>query len=533
MRDITERKQIEENLRVSEETISGIIDSAPYSIQVLDPEGYTVRVNQAFLELFGATPPPDYTILNDPHFDRLGPHHNEMIRLAKGERIQFPESYYNTRLVSSQLPDNPLWIRAHGFPLFDGDGNVKNLVLIHDNITERKQAEDMLQQSERRYRLLAENTTDIIFSMDMDLNLTYISPSIERESGFSVEEVMSLPLDQLLTPESMETMISMHTEEMASEETGPKGRHVSRTLELRGYNKDGSTTWIEVHVTLVRDRDGSAIGIQGVARNTTERKNAEEKLQQAYKREAAAHHQLQAEMKRRVEFTRALVHELKTPVTAMMASNTLLVEELPHGPLLRLAANVQQSIANLDKRISEMLKIARGELGLLKLELRHVSPLKVLREAAAAMEATISAHGQTLVSDLQRKLPPAWIDENRLREVVLNLLGNASKFCPEGTVIALRARKDKHSLVVEVEDNGLGLASEHAERIFEPYYRVESDGQRVPGLGLGLALCKRTVEDHGGRIWVRSNEGKGSTFAFSIPLIRGTPDAARQREREK
>ncbi|MFC1999836.1 sensor histidine kinase [Chloroflexota bacterium] len=102
--------------------------------------------------------------------------------------------------------------------------------------------------------------------------------------------------------------------------------------------------------------------------------------------------------------------------------------------------------------------------------------------------------------------------------VVINLLGNASEFSPEGEEIVLSAKEDDGNIVVEVDDNGPGIARKDIEEIFEPYYRVEVDRQRLPGLGLGLALCKRTVELHGGKIWVKSRKGKGSTFGFSIPL---------------
>jgi len=128
IRDITEQKEREKQLWESEEIVRGIVDSAPYSIQLLDPEGYTVKVNEAFIELFGSTPPKDYTVLNDPHFETSNTHKNKMSLLAKGERVHFPETYYNTKLLSNHLPDKPLWIRADGFPLFDRNGKVKNLV---------------------------------------------------------------------------------------------------------------------------------------------------------------------------------------------------------------------------------------------------------------------------------------------------------------------------------------------------------------------------------------------------------------------
>lgn len=517
MRDIIEYKQVEMALQESQEKYRDLVENLNEVVYALDDKAIITYVSPSVEQTSGYRPDE---LIGRSYIDFVHPDDREG-RIEQYHKVlagtHEPSEY---RFLAKD--GSHLWVRTNGRAAYR-DGH---LIGVHGtlvDITDYKLADEMLRQSETRYRLLAENTTDIIWYMDLDLQLTYISPSVERESGFSVKEALSLPLDQLYTPDSIEEMLKVYAEEMALEETGPKGRHVSRTLELQGYTKDGSTCWIEVHLTAVRDQDGNLIGAQGITRNISERKRAGEQLQEAYAREKAAHQQLQTEMKKRVEFTRALVHELKTPVTAMMASNTLLVEELPDGPLQRLAANVQHSIANLDKRISGLLDIARGELGLHKVKLREAKPLKMLGEAAAEMEATIVSRGQSLVTSLPRTLPPAWIDEERLHEVILNLLGNASKFSPEGTEITLSARKNKHTLVVEVKDNGLGIARKHTQRIFEPYYRVENDGQRLPGLGLGLALCKRIVEDHGGKIWVRSQKGKGSRFAFSIPLDTATP----------
>jgi signal transduction histidine kinase len=105
-----------------------------------------------------------------------------------------------------------------------------------------------------------------------------------------------------------------------------------------------------------------------------------------------------------------------------------------------------------------------------------------------------------------------------LRQVTQNLLVNATKFTPEGGTITLRAREENGSIVVEVQDTGYGIPEEEQRRLFRPYHRQIGDREHLSGLGLGLALCKNLVQLHGGRIWVRSQEGKGSTFSFSIPI---------------
>ncbi len=249
-----------------------------------------------------------------------------------------------------------------------------------------------------------------------------------------------------------------------------------------------------------------------------ERKEAERKLQEAYEKETRLRHDLETEMKRRVEFTRALVHELKTPLTPVLASSDLLVAELHEEPLLSLAKNINRGACALNERIDELFDLARSELGMLQLKLLPLDPLPLLQTIADDVTSLASSQEQTLFSDLPASLPPIQADEERLRQIVLNLLNNACKFTPRAGKVTLRARQKAACLVIEVEDTGPGIAEEEQQRLFQPYSRLESDRERLSGLGLGLALCKTLVELHGGQIWVESQKGKGSIFSFSVPL---------------
>jgi len=241
-----------------------------------------------------------------------------------------------------------------------------------------------------------------------------------------------------------------------------------------------------------------------------------------YARELREHieseRRLHRELERRIEFTHALIHELKTPLTSVLLSSEILSRSLPEGPLSRLATAIYQGASSLNERIDELLDLARGEQGMLKLKPSLADPLQMLRTLADEFAVIISSRGQELILDLPPSLPKLWADARRLRQVVLNLLSNASKFTPEGGRITLRARDEKTRLVIEVQDTGPGIAKEEQERLFEPYHRLESDRERFSGLGLGLALSKRLVELHGGKIWVESEPGKGSKFSFSLPL---------------
>lgn len=248
-------------------------------------------------------------------------------------------------------------------------------------------------------------------------------------------------------------------------------------------------------------------------------RQAEEKVAELYAREKEMHQKLEGEIKKRVEFNRALVHELKTPLVPIVAASELLVEGVSEEQSKRLAKSIQRGALTMNGRIDRLLDVARGELGMLVFKDEQVNVLKLLTQVAEDMSPVAATHGQSLIIQLPDSLPLVWADMGRLEQVITNLLSNALKYTPKGGKVILKARKENTDLVVEVQDTGIGIAKDNLSRLFETYYRVEDGKHRTTGLGLGLALCKVIVESHGGKIWVDSEEGKGSTFSFSLPLL--------------
>ncbi|MFC1934351.1 sensor histidine kinase, partial [Chloroflexota bacterium] len=192
------------------------------------------------------------------------------------------------------------------------------------------------------------------------------------------------------------------------------------------------------------------------------------------------------------------------------------------GSSFRLARSINKGAHTLSKRIGELLDVARGELGMLELNRKKTDLLELLHMVAEDMTPLASSRQQVLNLKLPVPLPPTWVDEERLRQVVVNLLDNSFKFTPEGGKVTLRAEKKGGALIVKVEDTGRGIPPDQQKHLFETYYHGVSDSQHISGIGLGLALSKMIVELHGGKIWVESQEGKGSKFGCSVPLHSGT-----------
>ena len=257
-----------------------------------------------------------------------------------------------------------------------------------------------------------------------------------------------------------------------------------------------------------------------VEQELAERKIADSKLNELYQREKDLRQELELEMNKRIEFTRALVHELKTPLTPLLTASDYLATTLKEEPLLSFAKNVNLGAHNLNRRIDELLDLARGEVGMLELKSEIIDPLQMVKDLASYMAPDAAKNEQSFIVELPASLSNIWADEDRLRQVILNLLSNAFKFTRKKGKIILRAVEKNGNLIVEVQDTGCGISINEQKWLFQPYHRLKSDRERLGGLGLGLSLSKMLVELHGGKIWAKSEEDKGSTFSFSIPLKR-------------
>jgi signal transduction histidine kinase len=249
-----------------------------------------------------------------------------------------------------------------------------------------------------------------------------------------------------------------------------------------------------------------------------EHKLAEEKALALYQKERQLRQQLQTEMRVRIDFTRKLIHELKTPLTALIATSQLLQDETRGGKYEKLAKYVFSGANDLNQRIEELHDVTKGEIGALKLNYQKMYIEKFLHSLSEETRAFMQQCNLKLELQLQDSLPVINADPDRIRQVILNLLNNACKYAKEGKRILLKAYRQADDLVIEVQDFGPGIPEERQPTLFEPGYQLAHHEDRSGGLGIGLALCKMIVELHGGKIWLTSKIGKGSSFFFTIPL---------------
>jgi PAS domain S-box-containing protein len=393
--------------------------------------------------------------------------------------------------------------------------------------TERKRAEEALRDSETPYRLLADNATDVIWAAGMDTQLTYISPSVTRLLGFTVEEAMARTMHQVYAPASFEKAIQIFTEEMAIESAGNADPTRSRMLELELVRKDGNTVPVEANFCFLRNSTGKAIGILAIARDINERKRGEDerrrledRLQRAEKMEAlgtlagGVAHDLNNVLGVVVGYSELLLNNLGEPGSAMSHAN-----EIMKGGL-RAAAIVQ-----------DLLTLAR----------RGVSNRKVLNFNNIVLEclnspefAGISSYHPNvrIKTDLEANLLNIAGSAVHLSKSLMNLVSNAAEAMPQGGVITIKTVnqyldkpvsgydevREGDYVVLSVSDTGQGIPASDMKRIFEPFYTKKVMGRS--GTGLGLAVIWGTVKDHLGYINVDSQEGKGTIFTLYFPVVR-------------
>jgi PAS domain S-box-containing protein len=504
--EITERKQIELVLRESEKYFRSLIENSQEVIMVLNIDGSILYESPSAQHVTKYSPKVRQ---GNSVFEFIHP--DDLPRLAR----QFDEMKASPgAVVHSELRglfNDGLWHYVEGSARnLLHDPIVAGIVVNFRDITERKQAEERLQSSERYFRSLIQNALDAMVVIGKDGFISYASPPVEPVRGYKPDEIVGTNGFLEIYPEDMPKAINVYNELMQNPGTSVR-------TEVRVRHRDGSWRIVDaIARNLLNDPIVKGIIIN--YRDVTEHRRAAEKLRELYQQEKDLRQQLEMEMNRRVEFTRALAHELKTPLTPMLISSQVLASELKEEPLLSLARNLSRGASNLNSRIDELLDLAKGEIGMLQLKIEPSDPLQLLQEVAEYVSPVALSRGQSLIMELPDSLPLVGIDKVRLRQIVLNLLNNALNYTPEGGRITLRAAQKEANLVVEVEDNGPGIAEEGQQHMFEPYNRMEVAGERLSGLGLGLTLCKTLVGLHGGQIWVKSAVGKGSTFSFSLPL---------------
>ena len=385
-------------------------------------------------------------------------------------------------------------------PVMDEQGNCIEAISIQD-LTLRRLAEKELEGKEEHFRALVENSSDAIAIVSSDGTVLYQSPSYERVLGYVPKEETGRSIFENIHPDD----IAKVSEDFA------------RLLQDPSY-----TTHFEVRVRL---RDGSWRIVEGISRNLlhhpavagivvnfrdiTERRQSE--------RKTLEYEELN---KLKSNLLSTVSHELRAPLAVIKGYATMLLRydrRLRRAEKLEYLESIDRTTDRLTELVEHLLDMSRLEAGLFRLDTQPASISKLIEEAVA--EARIGAPGRKITVDVEEGLPLVNIDPRRIRQVLDNLIDNAIKYSEKGTTVMIEAQYVGSEVQISVTDQGMGIFPEDREKVFERMYRIEQRlNPELKGAGLGLAICKGLVEAHGGRIWVESEVGQGSTFYFTLPI---------------
>ena len=483
--DITERKRAEEALRESERTYRQLVESLNEGIWVIDGENKTTFVNPRMAEMLGYAPEAMHGKDMFSFMDGQGAETARRLLERRREGVTELHDFEFIRRDGSRL-----YASLATSPITDAAGKYVGAIAGLQDVTARRRAEDTVRQSEANYRALVESSPDGILSVDMDGQIIDCNDGICRLLGRKKDDIRGRVVDQLLS-RAMPGVVWFHYPELLQ-----KGQV---EMELEFGHQDGHAIPVWAKMVALYDSKGSIDRALVYVRDIAERK----KLEQL-----------------KDEFVGHVSHELRSPLTVIIgAVNTALSEGERLSPqetrsLLQDAALEAESLSHL---LGNLLELSRVQANRLLLYREPISLTKVAANTVAKVRRQFPSH--LFVIDLPHSLPPVTADELRLERIMYNLLENAAKYSHQGTEIRMFARHDAQHLTLGVSDQGIGIPAHDQARLFAAFQRLEEyrpGGTR--GAGLGLLVCRRLVEAHGGKIWVESEAGRGSTFYFTLPL---------------
>ncbi|MGC9977176.1 MAG: PAS domain S-box protein, partial [Syntrophales bacterium] len=275
IRNITERKNSEEELRNSQGRLHTLVQTIPDLIWLKDKDGVYLSCNTMFERFFGAK---ERDIVGKTDYDFVDRELADFFREHDRKAMAAGKPTINEEWITFADDGHRAFLETIKTPMHDAQGTLVGVLGIGRDITERKRSEEALKESENKYRLLADNVNDVIFVLDMNLNYTYVSPSIKILRGYEPAEVLKQPSIETLTPSSWDLAMRTISEVMELEKSGHRDIKISRTLQLEMLRKDGTTVWTEVKFSFLRDENQRMVGILGLTRDITERKRVEEEL---------------------------------------------------------------------------------------------------------------------------------------------------------------------------------------------------------------------------------------------------------------
>lgn len=477
-------------------------------ITVLDAEGSIQYSNAAAGRLTGLG---GVSVSGTSAFDMVHPEDQEFAASAFAEALgqSGPSGPYELRIRYADGEWHDVEVVLNNLLAAPGVEGI--VVTIHD-ITERKLSREELRRSEDWHRSLIENLTDVLVILDENFEVDYVSPAIERLIGAPADTNLGMSAFNDIHPDDLDAVRSI----LAEVASGPPG--TTRSVDLRLEFRPGSGEWHWLYATVVnRLEDPSVGGIVCTLRDVTAEREALRSLQTAYSREREAAERLRELDRLKDEFLSTVSHELRTPLTSITGFAGILQRgDADAGMAATMLSRIVANAEDMSHMVEQLLDFSRLQAGRVNVQLRPVELATAVRRSIEWLAHQLAEH------EVAVDIDPGLVvkaDPDALGHVFRNLLTNAAKYSPAGTAIHVTASPavdNDSDVVVAIVDEGSGIPAEMHERIFERFYRGPDVQTGRRGTGVGLSVVRRYIDLMGGRVWVDSEPGRGSTFYFTV-----------------
>ncbi len=521
-----EMEQAYTSLNESKSMLHGIMDNNPMSIQVVDHDGFLLEHNSAFIRLFGEAPPPGFSIFADLQNKGFVDY---IQRLKNGEVVNLPDIFFNAHDVVPQAPDIPLWIRATMFPINVSSDKHDQFVLMHENVTERKKAEEGILASEIKLKTITDSAREGIVMLGHDGKIQFWNPAAEKLFGYTKEESIGRNLHSLIMPEEY---LPIHEPAFENYVRTGEGLAIGKTIELEAKRKDGSLFPVALSIsTAILNGKRNSIG---VIQDITNRKRSEKEIcklvdelrfqNKVVEENASQLAESEAKLRDAIiakdKMFSIIGHDLRGPVGTM--SNLLQI----------LKEDFNSSTPKENMEIIDLVTKSAGETYQLLDNLLTWSRT----QGSGVMVKKVSNQLSETVNDVVSKLNliakskfimifasidntyNVLFDMEMLKVIIRNIVSNALKFTDQFGVITICAKEEGDNIILSVTDTGEGMSSKLLDNLFKLGVDNSTRGTAgEKGTGLGLLLCKEFIDKNDGKIWVKSEVGVGTTFYVSLP----------------
>ncbi|HUO11255.1 MAG TPA: PAS domain S-box protein [Caulobacteraceae bacterium] len=506
LRDVDDRVRAERDLVESQELLAAAFDQSGVGKVLLDLSGNIVRVNRVLSETLGrdAADIVGRTDNEVAHPDEIGKFADQYHALMCGDVESYRVERRYRHASGDWIPFSVVVSLARG-----ANGEPRFVMAELEDLTEERAARHALEESEARYRLLADNATDVVVSSGVDGKIAYLSVSSRRMLGYEPQELIGTDAFALIHPDDVADVRAQMSELFRNRDVSG-----SRQIEYRVRRKSGEYLWVEAKPLLVLAPETNRIvAIQDSLRDISARKRLEDELR---RKQAEAEAAAQAKS----EFLANMSHEIRTPLTGVVGFAGLLesMAGLPEEAR-RYAGRIATSAETLVTVVNDILDFSKLEAGQVELDPHEFEVEDLISGTTDLVRDRAAGKGLSLDVRIDGSPPRLVADGARLRQVLLNLLTNAVKFTEAGS-ISVVASYDRITsrLKVSVSDTGIGVPTELTGRLFQRFSQVDASSARAfGGTGLGLAISKSLIEMMGGQVGVVSQAGSGSTFWFEAP----------------